>query len=1124
MENEQKRIGVFICRCGGNISGAIDVERLQSYMDGLEGVHLTMCNTFTCSVDGQNNIRNAIKGSDLDGVIIGCCTPRQYEEMFREAAGEAGLNPYLLEVVNLREQCAYPHFHQPAQAYEKARHMMHAAVEKIKHHYALTSKKIAISQETAVIGGGIAGITTALKLADLNYKVYLIEREPYIGGKMAKLVKTFPTDDCAMCTMSPRLNDVYKHKNIELLAYSDITAVDRVEQGYQIKILKKSRFIDPEKCTGCGKCTEVCPSRTLNGYDEGLASSKPAVFKDYASAIPNIYTIQRGGLPPCTAACPLGQHPQAYAALIQTGQFDRAAEVILRDNPLPSICGRVCHHPCESNCTRGELDEPVSIAALKRYVFDRTDAAFGKESLLKGKKAAIIGSGPSGLACAAGLAGSGCAVDIFEAEDHAGGALYYGIPDYRLPKQVLAADITRIEKAGVTIHTQCRIGRDKSLDSLCSDYDAVYIAAGLWKGRRLPLNTLNLEGVSNGYDVLKEINSGRTEFIPERIVVIGGGNAAIDVARALRRCNKTEIRVLCIESREDMPAIREEVESALTEGITITNGMMPSAYSGELGRISGITAKQVRQYAFVDGRLDVELDHDASETFDCDWVIETIGQACDPELLGSQYADLFSDGLIATSGSTCHTGRENLFAGGDSSMGAGTVSGAIGHGKRAAIEMASFMETGQVPDDVSLTHDFTGEASKVKALQNAEKRGIRTAPRQQARLSGTLSFDEEMEALTDDQAMAEAQRCLSCGDCAYCRECVRVCEAQAIDFSRQDESVDLLVGGIVLAVGWKSFDGTRLSYGMGRYPNVVSQMQIARMLDPLGPTKGKILRPDNHQPARRVVMIQCAGSRGDVQNQKGINSYCSKVCCMAAIKHAGLIKKYVDESIDITICYIDVRAAGKGYEEYYARARKAGIRFVRGIPSNIEYNEDTRMMQAFVSDMNSDMDLTIDCDMVVLSLATELSDNNGLLTMLGVAKDEYGFIREYHPKIKPTTTFTSNLFLAGSCQGPKDISESIAQAESAAINLATYIKDGYINANPISSFVDPDLCRACGRCEANCEFNAIKVNPDRLCAEVELALCAGCCKCSAVCPTGAAAVRLNEPVHLEAMINFLKAC
>ncbi len=1123
MEKHSKRIGVFICKCGGNISDAIDVDQLKAYLDALDDVHFSMYNTFTCSVEGQKNIRNAIDEAELEGVIIGCCTPRQYEDMFRETAGEVGLNPYLLEVVNLREQCAYPHFHQPQQALDKAKSMMRAAVMKIKHHYALTAKKITISQKTAVIGGGIAGITSALKLADLNHKVYLIEREPYIGGKMAKLVKTFPTDDCAMCTLSPRLNDLYKHKNIEILAYSHITAVERVEQGYRLKVTKKPRYIDPEKCTGCGKCSEVCPSQTLNTYNEGLAGTRPAVYKDYASAIPNIYTIQRNGLPPCTAACPLGQHPQAYAALIKAGRYEQAAQVILRDNPLPSVCGRVCHHPCESNCTRAGFDDAVSVAALKRHVFDKTDAAFEKGVRLNGKKAAVIGAGPSGLACAVGLAANGCQVDVYEAQDHPGGALYYGIPDYRLPKEILQADIARIEKAGVRIHTGCKIGRDKTLDALCRDYQAVYIAAGLGKGRQLPLNKQGLAGVGNGYDLLADINTGRTDFPPRKIVIIGGGNAAIDVARALRRCGQTDIRILCIEDRADMPAIAEEIDSALAEGIAIINNVMPTAYSGRQGRICEVSATRVARYIFSNGKPDIDLDPEDVRTFVCDWVLETIGQSGDPDLLGATYADLFANGAIAATGKTRYTGRDNLFVGGDIAAGAGTVSGAIGDGKWAALEMTAFMESGRIPDGTSLTADFAEAVSKPRVLQNAEKRGLQTAPRQQPATSGRISFDEETGTLTDAQALAEAERCLACGGCAYCKACVGVCEAGAIDFSQQDETVELLVGGLILAVGWKSFDGTRLSHGMGRYPNVVSQMQIARMLDPLGPTAGKILRPDNGRPARRIVMIQCAGSRGDLQNRSGVNSHCSKVCCMAAIKHAGLIKKYVDADMDITICYIDIRAAGKGYEEYYARARKSGIRFVRGIPSNIEYNARTGMLQGFVNDMNSDMDLKIDCDMLVLSLATELSDNDALLNMLGVAKDEYGFIREYHPKIKPTTTFTNNIFVAGSCQGPKDISESIAQAESAALNLATYIKDGFIHANPVSSFVDPNLCRACGRCADNCEFNAIKLNPDKMCAEVEPALCAGCCKCSAVCPTGAAAVRLNEPVHLEAMIEFLKA-
>lgn len=540
------------------------------------------------------------------------------------------------------------------------------------------------------------------------------------------------------------------------------------------------------------------------------------------------------------------------------------------------------------------------------------------------------------------------------------------------------------------------------------------------------------------------------------------------------------------------------------------------------GRVSAVRVKTVKKFEFVDGRLNLELDEGSEETIAAATVYETVGQAAEPGLLGEKYADLVVAGKLAPAGPGTYTGRDNLFVGGDMVTGPTSVSEVIGSGKGAAEEMAGFMLTGAVTAAPGFTADFTTKVEPADALARAGRILTPPAPREKMAAGTELSFAEIEKGYTDEEAQREAARCLACGGCSFCRECERVCEPCAIDFKMRDEEVEITAGGIVLALGWESFDGRKLPYGMGKYPNVIDQMQLARMLDPLGPTGGLVLRPDNGQPVKKIVMIQCAGSRGDVQKQSNCASHCSKVCCMAAIKHAGLVKKYFDEAVETTICYIDIRTSGKGYEEYYGRARAMGIKFVRGIPANVEYDEASGQLRAFVTDQQTDTDLELEADLVVLSLGTLLSENSKLLNMLGTARDEYGFVREYHVKIKPTVTFVKNVMIAGSCVGPKDISDSIAQSDSAALNLASYIKDGYVYSNPVSSAINADLCRACGRCVDNCEFKALKINEEKHCAEVELALCEGCCKCAAVCPTGAAAIRLNEPVHIEAMIKALK--
>ncbi|MDH7499149.1 MAG: FAD-dependent oxidoreductase, partial [candidate division NC10 bacterium] len=364
------RVGVFLCQCGDNISRTVDLDEVRKFALKLPHVAFAAYQQFTCSSEGQGVIQRAIKEYGLNSIVVGCCTPKQYEEMYRECIAEAGLNPYLLEVVNLREQCSYPHHDQPKEATEKGKLLIRAAVQKVKLNEPLSIKKARISREVAVIGGGIAGIHASLSLAKMGYQVHLIEKEPTIGGNMAKLVKTFPTDDCAMCTLSPKMDEVGKNKNISLYTYSEVEKVEKTREGLSLVIKRKPRFVREEKCTGCNKCAEVCPVGIPNPYHQGLISTRPAIYKEFPAAVPNKYTIERRGIPPCRQACPLQQAAQGYIALVAQGKFAEALATIRRDNPLPTVCGRVCNHLCEDQCSRGQVDESVSIAAIKRFVTD----------------------------------------------------------------------------------------------------------------------------------------------------------------------------------------------------------------------------------------------------------------------------------------------------------------------------------------------------------------------------------------------------------------------------------------------------------------------------------------------------------------------------------------------------------------------------------------------------------------------------------------------------------------------------------------------------------------------------------------------------------------------------------
>lgn len=1120
---KERKIGVFICRCGGNISGAVDVDRLKEYSLTLPGVKACFYQSFTCSVDGQQNIVDTIKENGLDSAVIGCCTPRQYEEMFRETVGSANINSYLLEMVNLREQCSYPHFDEPEKALKKAKLLIKGAVNRVKFLDPLFVKKSKIHKEIAVVGAGIAGINASLNLARLGYKVYLIEKEPTIGGKMAQLVKTFPTDDCAMCTLSPKLDEVNKSKNIELISYSFIEDVEKIPEGFKLNIRKKSRFIDEIKCTGCGKCSEICPVNVLNNYNSGFKSFRKAVYKEFPSAVPNIYTIDRRGLPPCRTKCALDQTPQGYIALISQSRFMEAYKVILKDNPLPTVCGRCCNHLCEYECTRGNIDEPVNISKLKRFV---TDYAMEHKDELEitlpeqlSKSIGIIGSGPSGLACAQRLGNLGYKVTIYDEMPKPGGMLSYGIPQYRLPEKYLEFDLNNIKKLGVEIKTNFSIGKEKSFEEVKNSHDAIYLAIGLSKSMSLKYPGIELKNIYLGGDFLKDVRLGKAPALGDNVVVIGGGNVAVDTARTALRLGAKKVSMLVLEEKDEMPAIKDEVIDALHEGIEILNRASAKAFIGN-EKVEKIECIKVKEIIF-DGGIRPVFQDGTEFTINADTVIISIGMLSNTSFL-EDYIKLDKKTRIITNHDTMQTSIPNVFAGGDCINGATYIVQAIADGQMAANYISQYLKG----EEFTLPPKLPLEVMKKEDVIESWKGFYEKNPVQKPRelpIHERKGFEEVVNTYTEEEALLEAKRCLLCGGCADCRLCETVCEAKCIDYYKKDELVTIEVGSAILATGWEEYDPTALHFGYGRYPNVITQLQLARMIDPIGPTQGKLVRPSDQVAAKRILMIQCVGSRmGEEFVSKGQGkAYCSRVCCMVSVKHAGIIKKYFNKSAEIYICYSELRTFGKGYEEYTETVKEMGVKFLRGIPGEIHENDD-KTLKVILEDSNIGKIIEIDVDLVVLSAATMPSDNTELLKKFNIIKDNSGFIKEFHPKIRPADTQVRNVFVAGVAQGPKDIPDTVAQAGCAAASCAGFVGDGWIDLNPMTANCIKELCRACGRCEEGCEFKAVRVNPEKLYAVVEEALCEGCGKCSVNCPTGAIAVRSYKFDQQIALVDGLK--
>jgi len=1125
-----KKIGVFLCRCGGNISQVVDIDRLREFAEKQQDVVFADYQSFTCSSEGQATIQKTIKEQGLDSVVIGCCTPKQYEDLFRESIKETGLNPYLLEMVNLREQCSYPHYYEPEKATQKGIKLLEAGVDKVRLLKSLKIEKARVNKDVAVIGGGIAGIHASLLLAKMKFKVNLIEKETVIGGNMAKLVKTFPTDDCAMCTLSPKLDEVAKNKNIRLMAYSEVQDVEKLPEGLRIKVLRKARYVDEQKCTGCGKCAEVCPVDIYNEYNQGLFSTKKAAYKDFAAAAPNLYTIQKRQMAPCKAACPVNQSAQGYLALVAEKRYEEAFNVVCRDNPLPSVCGRVCDHVCETECTRNDVDEPIAIRGVKRFLADYAREHHIRPTMplveMKNKRVAVIGGGPAGLGCAHSLHRLGYDVSIFEAMPELGGMLRYGIPEYRLPQNVLDWEIQGILDLGIKAYTNKKLGRDIDLDSLVSEgFDAVFLGMGAWKDYALGVDGEDLSGGYTGIDFLSKIGRGESVPIGRRCAVIGGGNTAIDCARTLIRLGAEEVSIIYRRTRAEMPAIEEEIDAAAHEGVKFHFLAAPVRFLGD-------PEKRMTHLEYIKMELGEPDDSgrrrpipiEGTETrMELDTLVTATGQGPDLAFMGDRVKlNVNRRGLIETLESSTSTGLEKIFAGGDVTTGPATVIGAVAKGQLAAEEIDCYLNQKAYPGKAQPYQRM--DYNRREIIQSKEGY-YEKAPRMnmpEIPLAERNDFTEVETGFTEEMAVAEAKRCLQCGDCSDCRVCEIACEANAIDHFQKDITETIEVGAVIVATGFKEYDPSGLHYGYGKYPDVITQLQFARMLDLVGPTNGEVLRAGNRKPAKKIVMVQCVGSRAAEQGIEGGHPYCSRVCCMVAIKHAGMVKKYFNPEAEIYICYIDIRAFGKGYEEYFEAVKGMGVKFIRGLPGSVLKDKDTGKLRVTVEDANTSALLEIQADLVILSSATEPAENSDLMRKLNITMDESGFIKEFHPKIRPTDTMVKNIFVCGAAQGPKDIPDTIAQAGSAASSAAAYLGDGYVWLNPMISTVNASLCRACGRCEEGCDFGAIKVDAAKLCACVEAGMCEGCGKCAVLCPTGAASLHSGTDEQIGALIDGLK--
>lgn len=470
---------------------------------------------------------------------------------------------------------------------------------------------------------------------------------------------------------------------------------------------------------------------------------------------------------PCEHACPLHVDVTGYVALIAESKFQEALNLIRRRIPLAGVCGRICQHPCQTACKRGEHDEVVAIMALKRFVADYEERL--SESLpitmaeSKNKKIAIVGSGPAGLTAAFYLRRKGYGVVVFEAESVAGGWLAVGIPEYRLPKKVLQKDVEFIKKMGVEIKTNTIIGKDLTFEELLDQgFEAVFLATGAHKSQELHIPGVDLPGVVNGIELLKDINMGRKTQLGDKVVVIGGGNVAVDVARSVRRLDgnaimKREITMIVLESREEMPALEEEVKEAIEEGIIIENSLGPKRILGKEGRVTGVETMRVTRVFDEKGQFNPEFAPDSEAVIDADTVILAIGQIPDLTYLSEGFVIRSNKTLMADE-ITLATNKPLIFAGGDVVRGPSTVIEAAADGERAARFIDKYLEGLSMIEEPHYP-----ELREVIPRAEEIPKGTRQEPMLKARLKERLSSLKEVNlGYNKETAQKEAKRCIRC--------------------------------------------------------------------------------------------------------------------------------------------------------------------------------------------------------------------------------------------------------------------------------------------------------------------------------------------------------------------------
>ncbi|MFX1484362.1 MAG: FAD-dependent oxidoreductase, partial [Promethearchaeota archaeon] len=599
---------------------------------------------------------------------------------------------------------------------------------------------------------------------------------------------------------------------------------------------------------------------------------------------------------------------------------------------------------------------------------------------------------------------------------------------------------------------------------------------------------------------LDKVASGKTVEVGKNVAVIGGGNAAFDAARTAKRLGAKKVTIVYRRSQEEMPAILAEIHAAEEEGVKIEYLVTPVEIIQKGKRVSGMKCVRMRLGAPDEsGRRRPIPIPDSEFKISVDDVIIAVGQEVTPDaLLGKLEPTMW--GSLEVDPVTLETNVKGVFGGGAVIFGGGgTVIEAVAAGKEAAKSIDRFLQGVDLREgrEVILT-----PIEDIEVDEATMRMGYAPVIRTLGLAKRRSTFEEVEFGLKEDEALAEAQRCLSCGVCCQCEKCVEACKLDAIDHSMKDEIVELNVGTIIVATGFKTYDPLETrEFGFGTFENVITNAQLERLTNAAGPTQGKPKRPSDHTIPKRVAFVQCVGSRDRRLNQ----DYCCYIGCENSLKQAIQLKEKYPQT-EVTIYAMDVRTHGLGYEDLYRRAREKGVIVVKGRPSEIEEIPDSKSLIVMAEDLYTGTRLETTTDLVVLATALVPNDNTAdLARMLKVSTGEYGFLMEAHPKLRPVDSFQDGVFLAGAALGPMDIPKAVAYGKGAAAGAQALMAPGKFFVEPIYAEIDTELCIDCDLCLEICPYGAISGTGEE--RRVMFELCQGCGTCAGACPKQAIDMR-----------------